>query len=422
MSDALRQRLERLLPEEGLSTWKRDDGLELPLAAPGRIEAWLELVRMAGKEGLRVLPIGRGTKLDWCRPAERVDLVLSTRRWKGILAYEPDEGTLSARSGEDMASLSARVAEGGHHLAPELPRPESVSLGGVLGAAEEGIDRLRYESVRASLLGMRVLLADASLASSGAPLVKNVTGYDMQRLYCGSHGSLCVILEAALRLWPLPRARAALDHSFPTRAAALQAARALLELPVRPICVLAHDMEAEENASDWRLEVLLAGREEVVSWECERIAELLPDARIHSGRDAEPVRLRLREREAEHGAALALSCLPSQLDALLERLLRWLEDCGLEPRCSVQPGIASAILRLGAADALEGADLDRLLQVRKAVPEAPAQLRWRSLPASMRGWADTQPPPSAALGLMRALKHSLDPQGTFARGRLHELL
>jgi glycolate oxidase FAD binding subunit len=419
VSDGLQQRLQSLLPGEALSTWRREDGLELPLAAPDSLDGWIELMRLARAEGLRVLPIGRGTKLAWCRPAERVDLVLSTRRWKGILAYQPDEGTLSARSGEDWASLSVRVAEGGHHLAPELPRPARVSLGGVLAAGEQGIDRLRHESVRASLLGMRVLLADGTLASSGAPLVKNVTGYAMQRLYCGSHGSLCVILEAALRLWPLPRARAALQHSFATRAAALQAAHALLELPVRPTCVLAHDLEGGDG---WTLEILLAGREEVVEWECERIAALLPELRVHAGREAEPVWERLREREGEHGAALALACLPSQLDKALERLLSWLEDCGLEVRCSVQPGIASAILRLGAPEVLEGADLDRLLQVRKALPLAPAQLRWRSLPFSVRAWADTPSPPGAALGLMRGIKRALDPDGTFAPGRLHELL
>ena len=73
----------------------------------------------------------------------------------------------------------------------------------MISAGASGVDRLAYGPVRHNLLGTIVCLADGSRTKSGGQLVKNVTGYDLHRLYCGAHGTLCIVLEASLRLYPL---------------------------------------------------------------------------------------------------------------------------------------------------------------------------------------------------------------------------
>ena len=154
-----------------------------------------------------MVPCGLGSKLGWTRPPPRADLLVSTRRLAGLLRHEPDDGTLSALAGTPMSELRAAALAGGHWLTPDVAAPRRATLGGVIAAGQSGLDRLRFGPARHHVLGARVMLADGTIARSGGQLVKNVTGFDLHRLYAGSHGSLCVILEVALRLFPAPRAR-----------------------------------------------------------------------------------------------------------------------------------------------------------------------------------------------------------------------
>ncbi len=91
--------LARMLPAETQGVFALPDGSERPLAAPRSEEEWSETLRLAGREGWTCLVVGRGSKLGWARTPERVDLVLSTRNHAGVVAYEPGDGTLTARAG-----------------------------------------------------------------------------------------------------------------------------------------------------------------------------------------------------------------------------------------------------------------------------------------------------------------------------------
>jgi glycolate oxidase iron-sulfur subunit len=161
----------------------------------------VETIRLATRNRWRILPAGLGSKLGWSAAPARVDLVLSTRRLAGIVAYEPGDGTLTARAGTTMEALERATLESRNHLTPRVPAPSRATIGGVLAAGQSGVDRLRYGPARHHVLGMRAALADGSSTKSGGKLVKNVTGYDLHRLYCGSAGSLCVVLEVTLRLF-----------------------------------------------------------------------------------------------------------------------------------------------------------------------------------------------------------------------------
>lgn len=203
--------LARVLPAEALGTHRlpdvdrvggADGEGERPLAAPRSEEEWSEVLRLAGREGWACLVVGRGSKPGWTRPPKRVDLVLSTRGYAGVVAYEPGDGTVTARAGSTMDEIAREVRAGGHHLTPDVPRPGASTLGGVVAAGQSGLDRLRFGPVRHNVLGMRVALADGSIAKTGGRLVKNVTGYDLPRLAAGSLGSLGVITQVCLKLWP----------------------------------------------------------------------------------------------------------------------------------------------------------------------------------------------------------------------------
>jgi len=263
-----------------------------PIACPASDEEVAETIRLAARERWKLLPCGFGTD-----PAG--DLRLSTRRLAGVVAYEPGDGTLSARAGTSMAELERVAREGGNHLTPRVAAPERSTLGGVLASGRSGIDRLRYGPARHHVLGMRVALADGTLARSGGRLVKNVTGYDMHRLWCGSRGSLCVVLEATLRLFAGFEREVLVTVPARDRASATATALAAEALGVQPLGILAEDVLDPGGA--WRVHVLLAGRAGLVEWGRRRVLEGLPGA----VEGAELIE-RLRDAELLPGARLAV--------------------------------------------------------------------------------------------------------------------
>jgi glycolate oxidase FAD binding subunit len=382
-------------------------GLGLTECAPDSVEGVRAALAIAREHNLVVVPCGLGSKASWCPPV-RADLALSTRRLCGVVSYEPGDGTVAARAGTPMAALAATVRAGGHHLTPDVPRPQGATLGGVIAAGQSGFDRLRHGPVRNALLGTRVVLSDGRIAKSGGQLVKNVTGYDLHRLYCGSHGTLCVIVEAALRLHPLPAARRVLVRAAPDLAQALALARAALAVPARHLAVWAHDRGDEPRAF-----VALAGRAEVVEHEAALVRAAWKDARDTrevDGDAAEALCIAEREREDPARATAELATKRSDLAPALDALLAAARTSGFAPRASVHPGVARASVEFDDASAAELAMLAASFQAPRGT------LAWRGVPGLEQAHGPAPPPP--ALALMRALQDALDPLALFARGRL----
>jgi len=372
-----RTALERLLGAASVGT---HDSPMLPLASPATEGEIAEVVKLAAHEGWTILPLGCGSKLPWRPQPVRADLALTTRRLEGIVAYEPGDGTMTARAGSTIAALADVASREGNHFTPRVPRPDRATLGGVLAAGQSGMDRLRHGPSRHHVLGMRVLLADGSLAKSGGRLVKNVTGYDMHRLYCGSHGSLCVIVEASMRLSAAPESETVLTATARDRTDALARAKAALALDIQPLCVRAENVL--DTGGAWRVHVVIAGRAGFVDWARGTALTTIPGA-IEGVETVE----RIRDLEGDW-ASFRLAGRPS-------RLASGLELFGADTRMIVEPSIACAVI--GDAPA--------------AIVRA---LRDQDLEVTVRGQAVTKPP-GAAGEIARRLRDSLDPSGVFAR-------
>jgi FAD/FMN-containing dehydrogenase len=121
----------------------------------------------------------------------------------GIVAYDPAELTVTARAGTSVAELSDALRAAGQEC-PLDPRNDAATVGGVIAAGLSGHRRLRYGPMRDAVLEVRLVTADGNLVRGGAPVVKNVTGYDLPRLIVGSLGTLAVIVQATLRCRPRP--------------------------------------------------------------------------------------------------------------------------------------------------------------------------------------------------------------------------
>jgi glycolate oxidase FAD binding subunit len=149
----------------------------------------------------RVAPVGARTQWEVGGPPPRD--ALEVRAPAGIVAYEPADMTVTVGAGTPYAELDALLADHGQECALD-PRSHDATVGGLLACGLSGVRRLRCGPVRDHVLQVRVALADGRMVKGGGPTVKNVTGYDLPRLFVGSFGTLGVITEVTLRCRPRP--------------------------------------------------------------------------------------------------------------------------------------------------------------------------------------------------------------------------
>ena len=119
----------------------------------------------------------------------------------GVVIYDPDDMTVTVLGGTSVAELTAALGEARQEVALD-PRDTSATVGGVLAAGLSGIRRLRHGPVRDTVLEVRVVDGSGTLVKGGGPVVKNVTGYDIPRLFVGSLGTLGAIVQVTLRCRP----------------------------------------------------------------------------------------------------------------------------------------------------------------------------------------------------------------------------
>lgn len=193
-------------PQEDLSAWfTMPPRLGLKPRDASQCAAAL---REAAALGAAVVPWGGGQHQDLGNVPRPVEVVLSTSAMSGLVEYDPADQTLVARAGTRLADLIAHVRQDGLFLPLDPSGLARATIGGVVAANVNGPLRAGYGRPRDLVLGAKAAYSDGAVAKSGGRLVKNVTGFDLHRLFCGSLGSLAVICEVALRLRPLPEREA----------------------------------------------------------------------------------------------------------------------------------------------------------------------------------------------------------------------
>jgi len=137
--------------------------------------------------------------------------VLDTSGYRGIVSYEPSELVVTARCGTALSELEHALGEHGQFLAFEPPRfGGDPTLGGIVACGLSGPRRASAGAVRDFVLGASMLDGDGELLRFGGQVMKNVAGFDVSRLVCGSLGILGLLAEVSLKVLPRPRAEATL--------------------------------------------------------------------------------------------------------------------------------------------------------------------------------------------------------------------
>ena len=144
--------------------------------------------------------VAAGARTQW-EVGGPVPVGTEVRAPAGIVRYEPADMTVTVGAGTSFAQLDAVLAEHGQQC-PLDPRNLDATVGGIIACGLSGARRLRHGPVRDQVLEVRVVTADGRMVKGGGPTVKNVTGYDLPRLFTGSFGTLGVLSQVTLRCRP----------------------------------------------------------------------------------------------------------------------------------------------------------------------------------------------------------------------------
>lgn len=388
----------------------------LPLAAysplvvePETTEEASRLLALANERGLKVVPVGSGTKQDRGAAPTTCDILLQLGRISGVIEHAAGDMTVTVRAGTLLTDLQSELAAKGQFLAIDPPVPGTV--GGLIATADSGPRRQRYGSLRDMSLGVTFVRADGTVARAGGKVVKNVAGYDITKLLTGSLGTLGVIVEATFRLYPIPPASAtvALRNTTPTEAARLSAD--ILTSGLVPTIV---DYYAEGR--DGVLAIRFETSPRAVNGQAERALTMLSGAEKLED-DAE------REfwaqfdgitRTGEADVLARLIAVPSELPRLIEHAQELAKESGIKLTVRAH-AYGHALLRLSEPDANRALDLLRYVRAQ-AESRQSSLVIWRAA-QKVREQIDVWGDPGEGLPLMRRVKEQFDPKGTLNPGR-----
>jgi len=374
---------------------------------PGTPEACAELLRACADAGRTVRVRGGGTKSDG-RALPETDVVLETGGLDGIVDHVPEDLTVTVHAGMPFAALRDALASHGQFLPLDPPHvARGATVGGVIAANSNGFGRYRYGSVRDLLLGIRAALPDGTIARAGGRVVKNVAGYDLNKLFVGSFGTLGVVVEGTFKILPLPPVRAASSATFASATGAFGAADALVRTSLRPTAVVVE----RSGTGPWRLVVAAAGEAAPVE---RAMTELGRVAASHAGTveaiaDPESAVDPLRELldRSTGGAALRASLPLATQIAFAEAVVR------ADPDARVVADAASGIVQVHLPDEAGARSAADALLASARVLGGSARME-RTL--GPHPDAPTVEPGGAFL--MRRLKDAFDPRGILEPARI----
>ncbi|WNZ48138.1 FAD-binding oxidoreductase [Leptolyngbya boryana CZ1] len=204
--------------------------------SPATIEELGAIVACAYQHQWRILPCGHATKLHWGGVIDEVTLVVSTEKLDRLVEHAEGDLTVTTEVGISFAQLQAIVGKVGQFCAIDPQFRDRATLGGIIATADTGSLRHRYNSVRDMLLGITFVRYDGEIVKAGGRVVKNVAGYDLMKLLTGSYGTLGILAQATLRVYPIPaNTRSILVYGDSDSLA--QAAQTLLSSALTPTSV-----------------------------------------------------------------------------------------------------------------------------------------------------------------------------------------
>ncbi len=188
------------------------------------------VLALADRYGVPVIPFGAGSSLEGHLLAVHGGISLDLGRMRSIVALHPEDLTVTVQAGVTRMQLNDEIRHSGLFF-PIDPGADA-TLGGMSATRASGTNAVRYGTMRENVLGLTVVTAQGEVIRTGTRARKSSAGYDLTRLMIGSEGTLGVMTEITVKLYPLPEAICAATCSFPSVDAAVRTTIQLIQLGV----------------------------------------------------------------------------------------------------------------------------------------------------------------------------------------------
>ena len=218
---------------------------------PGSTDEISRIMQIAGRERISVTPRGAGTNISGGSVAKEGGLVMAFHRMNKIIEIDTENMCAVVQTGVVNADLQKAVTSFGLMFPPDPASMFVATIGGNVAMNAGGPRGVKYGVTRDYLLGLEVVLPSGEIIRTGGKTLKNVSGYDLTRLMCGSEGTLGILTEVTVKLVPLPPAKATLQAVFSDLDDATKTVSAIIGSGIVPTTLELMDRVVLDAISDY---------------------------------------------------------------------------------------------------------------------------------------------------------------------------
>jgi glycolate oxidase FAD binding subunit len=383
---------------------------------PGSPKEAAECLKVCAEMNAAVVPAGFATWLECGNPRKRADVVMSLERINRIIDYSAPDLTAIVEAGIALNDFNEVVTQQRQWLPLDPPGAARATLGAIAACASVGPLRFGFGKPRDYVIGLKLAHADGTESRSGGKVVKNVAGYDMNKLYIGSFGTLAVITELIVKLRPLPDKSSTVlatsrDASLLTKLSASILSSNLLPSSVFLTKGISPDSAASANAQ-LALAVRFIESEPTVNYQVETVLKMIESgvsADVLNDGDAETFWTRAANIDETSRVVVRMSLPLSVVQSGFEKLH------GEENRGFITADFATGIIRV-AFDTDDGQAVEKIKTLRLESASMGGTLVVERASVGVKREADVWGDVGPTVELMKSIKAKFDPQSLLNPG------